>query len=622
MIIEMTRIRVLGPRAQLAAAIRVLQDVGLVHLVDATIAGGFTRSGPGVIERRRRRHLVRALSDVDATIEGLARFGARIGDASAASPTEGRAALLAARLAARTAALRVRELALVEERDALRMYAPFADLAELFMGKSQHRVSITLLLLRDAAALESLRAALARVIGPGFDLRSHVAASGEMVVLLVVPAARGEEIDRLLAEAHVERAPLPAALRGRSLAEAIGGMRPRLAEIEAELLALTREAAAIARDHGADLASARRVFHDALTALDAAELAVASTRVFALEGWLPARERESLAAALASGLGANVVVEEIAHDAWAHDEAPVVLANPRWFAPFEALTSLLPLPRYGSVDPTPFVAVFFPMMFGIIVGDVGYGAAMLALAAVLWRLGKQRTWAHGAARIAGAVSVFAIAFGFAYGELFGDIGRNAFGMHALWFDREEAVLAFLTLAVTLGVVHLLLGLVVATVNRWRDHRREALGRGLTAVMLVLVVVALLVAFERLPSQLLTPALVALLVAFPILLILEGASALLELVSILGHVLSYARVMALGTASVMLAVVANQMVGAFGSVAIGVAFALLFHLVNFAITLFSPTIHVMRLHYVEFFDTFFEPGGGAYRPLRHWSPGAT
>ena len=80
-----------------------------------------------------------------------------------------------------------------------------------------------------------------------------------------------------------------------------------------------------------------------------------------------------------------------------------------------------------------------------------------------------------------------------------------------------------------------------------------------------------------------------------------------------------RVMALGTASVMLAVVANRMVGAFGSFAIGVAFALLFHLVNFAITLFSPTIHVMRLHYVEFFGTFFEPGGGAYEPLRHWTP---
>jgi V/A-type H+-transporting ATPase subunit I len=116
--------------------------------------------------------------------------------------------------------------------------------------------------------------------------------------------------------------------------------------------------------------------------------------------------------------------------------------------------------------------------------------------------------------------------------------------------------------------------------------------------------------------------IALLVALPIVIVLEGATAFLDFMTVLGHVLSYARVMALGTASVMLAVVANKMHGAFGSAAIGIAFALVFHLVNFAITLFSPTIHVMRLHYVEFFGTFFEPGGGPYQPLRHWSPNAS
>ena len=64
-----------------------------------------------------------------------------------------------------------------------------------------------------------------------------------------------------------------------------------------------------------------------------------------------------------------------------------------------------------------------------------------------------------------------------------------------------------------------------------------------------------------------------------------------------------------------------MVGAFGGAAIGVVLALLFHLVNFAIALFSPTIHVLRLHYVEFFGTFFSPGGQRYQPLAHW-PSAT
>jgi V/A-type H+-transporting ATPase subunit I len=103
--------------------------------------------------------------------------------------------------------------------------------------------------------------------------------------------------------------------------------------------------------------------------------------------------------------------------------------------------------------------------------------------------------------------------------------------------------------------------------------------------------------------------------------LEGVVAIVEMVSTVGHLLSYARIMALGTASLMLAIVANEMVGALGSVLVGVVFALVFHLVNFAIGLFSPTIHALRLHYVEFFGEFFSPGGAEYRPLGHWHPSA-
>ena len=118
-------------------------------------------------------------------------------------------------------------------------------------------------------------------------------------------------------------------------------------------------------------------------------------------------------------------------------------------------------------------------------------------------------------------------------------------------------------------------------------------------------------------RLFTPFAIAVLVAFPVLVALEGIVAVIELLSTFGHILSYARIMALGTASLMLAVVANEMVGAMGSVVVGVLFALLFHLVNFAIGLFSPTIHALRLHYVEFFGHFFSPGGAEYRPLGHW-----
>jgi V/A-type H+-transporting ATPase subunit I len=211
-------------------------------------------------------------------------------------------------------------------------------------------------------------------------------------------------------------------------------------------------------------------------------------------------------------------------------------------------------------------------------------------------------------------------FGLVFGELFGDLGTRVLGMRPHGFDRGTAVLPFIALTGALGFVHVTIGLALAVLNAWRrGDRRVAFGRGIAASMVTLTVLALLAAFKVLPGKLFTPLVVALLVAFPILVLLEGVVAIVELVSNFGQILSYARIMALGTASLMLAVVANRMVGAMGSVLVGVLFALLFHLVNFGIGLFSPTIHALRLHYVEFFGRFFSPGGTAYRPLSHWHP---
>jgi len=220
--------------------------------------------------------------------------------------------------------------------------------------------------------------------------------------------------------------------------------------------------------------------------------------------------------------------------------------------------------------------------------------------------------------VALACASSAVVFGAVFGEAFGSLG-HAVGLHP-FFDRAKAPLPFLAFTVALGAVHVLLGIVLAVVSAWRrGHPREAMGRGVAFSMLVFTIVALLAAVEVLPAGLLTPFAVALLVAFPVLVALEGVVAIVELLSAFGKVLSYARIMALGTASLMLAAVANDLMGATGSVLVGVVFALLFHAVNFAIGIFSPAIHALRLHYVEFFGQFFSPGGTRYRPFGHWHP---
>ena len=91
-------------------------------------------------------------------------------------------------------------------------------------------------------------------------------------------------------------------------------------------------------------------------------------------------------------------------------------------------------------------------------------------------------------------------------------------------------------------------------------------------------------------------------------------AALDLVLGFGNVLSYARLMALGLASVMLAEVANLVASTLEPAAAGLVIAVLLHAVNFSLGLISPTVAALRLHYVEFFEKFYDEGGAPYRPF--------
>ncbi len=398
-------------------------------------------------------------------------------------------------------------------------------------------------------------------------------------------------------------------------------MLARLFEIPAEAQECRRQRAALAATSKQDLLRARAAIADWNAAAAAHEHSAVTAHAFTIEGWLPEVSAPDLERRVHAATGPSVVVEHIAREIWGREDAPVVLSNPRLFRPFEALLSLLPLPRYGTIDPTPFVAVFFPLMFGMMLGDVGYGVLLAGIALLVHRRAKPGSLLYKASEIAGPCAAFAIIFGVLFGEYFGDLGARTLGLRALAFDREKAIFSMLAAAVGIGVVHVVLGLVLGAITAGRRDKKKAIGQGTSAVMVLLVVAALLAAFKVLPSRLFTPAVIALLVAFPLLVFAEGLIAPLELLATLGNVLSYARIMAIGTASVMLALVANQMVGAVGSTAVGLVFALLFHLVNFAIGLFTPAIHALRLQYVEFFGKFYSPGGRRYEPFGHRVPEA-
>jgi len=329
---------------------------------------------------------------------------------------------------------------------------------------------------------------------------------------------------------------------------------------------------------------------------------------------VPARDCRELEALLQREFGGRVVLQEREIREEELEQIPVALQNPAYVRPFELLVRLLPLPHYGTIDPTPLLAIFFPLFFGLILGDLGYGALLAGASGALVRWSR-RPAVKDAGKILGVCAFYTLVFGVLYGELFGPLGHDLFGLHPLLVARRQAIVPMLLFALAVGLVHVVMGLVLGCINAWRlQQRKKVWFRGLSAV--ALVGSALLIAAFALPwsDPVRRVLLAGLAVTIPLLMIFGGLLAPLELLQSLGNVISYARLMAIGLTSVLLAEVANRLAGLAGSLWLGILVALLLHAFNLLLGVFAPTVHALRLHYVEFFGKFLEPGGQRFAPL--------
>jgi V/A-type H+-transporting ATPase subunit I len=265
------------------------------------------------------------------------------------------------------------------------------------------------------------------------------------------------------------------------------------------------------------------------------------------------------------------------------------------------------------------MALFLPFFFGIMLGDVAYGTLLLIGSYLARRRFHDRSAVVRDLTIVLMMSAaWSIVWGIVYGEFFGDLGHRLFGWEPLWINREEAIEPLLVFALAIGAAHIVLGLVLGGLQAIRSRNRHLLTeRVAMLVSLIGLFLIVGVAADSLPAGVMPPAAGAVLVGLAVLIALGGPMGVLlgplELIGTVGNVLSYLRLAAIGLASVYLARVANEL-GAAAPLVFGIIVAALFHVLNLALGTFSPTIQSLRLHYVEFFDKFHEPGGEAFRPF--------
>ncbi|MDD9953216.1 MAG: V-type ATP synthase subunit I [Candidatus Woesearchaeota archaeon] len=297
-------------------------------------------------------------------------------------------------------------------------------------------------------------------------------------------------------------------------------------------------------------------------------------------------------------------------------EAPTKLNNK--IKSFEELIKLYTLPKYNEIDPTNVLVIAFPIMFGFMLGDIGYGITLFALFAYL---GHKIKSIKPFAKIIMLSAVSTIAFGFMYGEIFGM--EELFGHHLPYLiHRIHELPLMFGIAIGIGLLHINIGLLFGIIN---EARKDGIFFALISKgswMLLQAGIALVVfAHDIVPGytfdKLIAYGVLSLAIAG--IIYAEGLRGVFELPTIMSHTLSYTRLVAVGLASVYLALVVNQMgadLFAKGGAWLALGFFVIVagHAINLALGLLGPFLHSLRLHYAEFFMKFYEGGGTAYVPF--------
>jgi V/A-type H+-transporting ATPase subunit I len=190
-----------------------------------------------------------------------------------------------------------------------------------------------------------------------------------------------------------------------------------------------------------------------------------------------------------------------------------------------------------------------------------------------------------------------------------------FGLKPLFMDRQENIIPMLYFALAVGLAHITLGLTLGIISALKRHtKKEAMVKLINIILIFTIIALIITSFGIFPELLTRPLVITVLILTPLLFFSGGLLAPLELLKSIGNIISYARIMAIGLTSVLLANVANQLSGLTGDIVLGLIVGGIIHLLGITIGVFSSSIHSLRLHYVEFFDKFIELGGRKYRPF--------
>ncbi len=338
--------------------------------------------------------------------------------------------------------------------------------------------------------------------------------------LYICAAADAQEIDGLFQSLYFERIRVPDYAHGTPQ-EAISFIEGDLAREEAVLEGIQKEIGEIAQGERERI----RALHAKLCLLgDAFELRSKAAFVkndFVVVGYIPRRKEKAFAEAFQDLENVSLTLKDPLEDP--RLKVPVRLKNNWLVRPFEMFVDMYGLPSYQDLDPTPYVAATYILLFGIMFGDLGQGLVLSLLGLFLY---KKKKMALGG--VMSRIGISSMVFGFLYGSVFGfeelliPVHQAIFGRPHLIQVMDGAYTNLLLLgAVGLGAVIITASILFNIVLglRRRDWERVFFSNnGLAGLVFYLAVIWAAAGTLFLGQTVLTPPYIILLLVLPLLLV--------------------------------------------------------------------------------------------------------
>ena len=513
------------------------------------------------------------------------------------------------------------------------------------------------------------------------DLKNDVEYMAPAGLIAVACAPdKAAEVQMALAELSAKAIQLPSGegKPGERASEARSGIEKATASMESN----QKDLDAWAEKNGSELVIVEEYLQREDAIFTSPTSLAVSNQAFALDAWVPTKNTEKARSKL-KNMVSHLEIEEHVDDHHHHDnhddhhhspEPPIAYQNIGPAEPFELVVDLVGRPKYGTFDPTTLIMVTLPILYGLILGDFGYGLVIVLLA--LWLrsksfakepMGKNATtvllWMGIWCIIWGLL--FAEGFGFIWdgtGEIMGNASPliplydwtydltssfktssigEALGLTHTYVPLHRASTAltdYVLISVYVGALHLFVGYIIGFYNVTKGHGIVAAFFEKGSWMMILGggfmhIYGFMkgshdVISGTLPAYIMIVGVLILIVALAVYEGFGWAGGIImgpiETFGLLANTLSYLRVMAVGVAGVKIAEIGNNM--GFASMTDAVAagdylLVPLFFLIwigvqvfAIALGLLSPSIHAARLHFVEWMGKFYDGSGRVFSPL--------